>query len=159
MANQYEYTRIGDIIDEYIEDLGLNQEEVNYPAYVRWATDCMQWLHVPDQLSPKMLLTHTEKGRVLLPEDFASLQQIAYRKIPPKEDCPRTTKYQMVEWVQHDYESGLDVTVRVNCPKCGSNCKCKHNPISACFQAAAGIGERGLSQGDDQTLVLIRRGA
>lgn len=114
---------ISEVINEWQEDLGIEQEVLNYESLKRKASDCSHWFHTTEQLSQKIKLIPTELGKVDLGPAFKKLQQIAYRIKEPKQTC--TTKKQVTQWVQHDYYNDLDVVISIKCDKCRKDeCTC-----------------------------------
>lgn len=129
LMNRVDHISIREIIDEFIQDTGLENEALNQEQLVRWAVDATEWLTYADNLKNKFILLNTQNGKVELPSDFCTLVQVAYRKMPNKKDkC--TSIERVSQWVQHDYNSGLDIEINVRCNKCGvKECKCGNGVV------------------------------
>lgn len=118
------FVSLDTVIDDYIEDNNLDQDLINYEQLKRWATDCTQWLCTSQQLRYRLgLFVTNEHGKVELPDDYRYIQQVAYRIRKNKKDC--TTKEGMRQFIQEDFNTGLELEINVKCPKCGvKSCEC-----------------------------------
>jgi hypothetical protein len=130
MQNKTDFISLSHVIDEWTQDVGLTEEALDQETLKRWALDAASWLSYADNLKHKIKLLSVGKlGKVKLPDDFSSVCQIAYKKNKSKEDSC-TTIEQVSTWVQHDHLSGVDVEIKIKCPKCGTNsCTCDTGAI------------------------------
>ena len=118
------------IIDDYIEDRNLDQELVNYEQFKRWGVDAAHWVTFTQQLRYRLgLFITNEHGKIELPSEYRTVQQVAYRIPKSKKDC--TSKEGIKQWIQKDYNSGLELEINVKCPKCykQKGCKCDSRAI------------------------------
>jgi hypothetical protein len=114
------------VINEWLHDVGLGSDEINYIQIKEWATDTIQQYLSTDQWNHKIVLLTPDRGQVTLPRDFKKLDQIAYRFKENKDDC--TTTHRVTEWIQKVYPENCDLEVRLSCQDCGTNV-CSHgNP-------------------------------
>lgn len=129
MQNKIPYVGIGTIISEWIRDNDLQEDEYNTEDLKRWASDCNEWLTFADAQKHKIMVLSTSMGKVEMPNDMLSIVQIAYRKREERGDeC--TTGQKVSQWVQHDYNTGLDVEINVKCNKCkNKTCTCNQGVV------------------------------
>lgn len=129
MAANVGFLPIDTIIDDYIEDRNLDQELINYEQLKRWAVDCAHWITFSQQLRTRIgLFITNEHGKVELPDEYRHIQQVAYRIPKSKKDC--TTSEGIKQWIQKDYNSGLELEINVKCPKCyKEKCNCDSRAI------------------------------
>lgn len=113
-------TPIITVINEWVDDTGLDQAVLDYDQLIRWATDVNTEFGSPeDQLKHKIVLLQTDKGSAKLPSDFKRIDQVAYRVKPSsrEKDC---TKIREVKGYIYEYcGSEIKVTEKEDC---GDSC-------------------------------------
>lgn len=111
------------VINEWLNDVDLKSEEVNYIQLKEWATDVLQQYLSTDQWIHKIVLLNLDRGQAELPKDFKRLDQVSYRIKRDRDDC--TTVHQVTEWVQKVYPENCDLEIRLSCQECGKDA-CSH---------------------------------
>lgn len=118
---KYKTVPITILIGEAFEDLQLQAEEINMAILKRQASDIIKEFQTTEQLVHKIQLLSTDRlGKVLLPDDFKKVDQIAYRTPKDKTDC--TSREKVVEWVQKAYNCAGEGDFEVKIDLSGDEC-------------------------------------
>lgn len=129
---KYKTIPLSIIIGEAFSDMNLDSEERNMHVLKRQAHDVLREISTTEQLIHKIQLLSTDRhGRISLPDDFKSLDHVAYRLRKDKDDC--TSRETVKEWVQKAYscsEEEFDVKIDVMGDECLSESCIASTPIT-----------------------------
>lgn len=117
-----EYISASAAIHELRRFIGI-QEEMDRTDTVAFTNDALDRIMTAQQYEHKICLLPVENYRVELPDDLASIGQVAYR-----ETCDTTskTRIEISELTQNILGSDCDLKIQLECPKCHEfKCNCK----------------------------------
>lgn len=123
IGNKTEYVSIHTVLPDFYEDNNIVQKDVDESLLIKWAEDKIQDISTDRQLSHKLAWLSVYNYKADLPSDLAIINEIAYRKEPPKNSCD-TRGYEIVQYAQQTHE-GCNLEMNVVCPAChktGCNC-------------------------------------
>lgn len=139
------YVSISNAIQDFVQDSGLEHEEIKPHLLTKWATDCVRWMISDEQLTHRIIILQVENSRAELPIDFGILAQAAakpdmYKPCDCNEDpdcCDefgkpkhrrrsKSRREDIVQWVQGTLEKDCELEINLVCPKCHqSGCDCE----------------------------------
>jgi hypothetical protein len=127
MAN-FNYISIDPIIEDWIEDNKLSQDQVSKTRLKRWAVDVAKDFLTVDASKHKIALLQVVNTKAELPADFHTIISVAFRLFDDKKDC--TTIQRVSQYTQSQYGQDCDLEIRVKCNKCkSSNCTCNSGVV------------------------------
>lgn len=119
----YDYIPISVLIDRFIDEYSLRDENVNTSLLREQAVDIIKDFMTADASKHKITLLDVRNTRSRLPEDFHTIISVAARIYKEKKDY--TTIQKVVEYTQKTGDPNCDLEIRVKCDKCHkSSCSC-----------------------------------
>jgi hypothetical protein len=124
----FNYIPLEPIIEDWIEDNKLSQEQVSKTKLKRWATDVAKDFLTVDASKHKIAVLSVVNTKAELPADFHTMISVAYRIFEDKKDC--TTITRVSEYTQRQYGQECDLEIRVKCNKCNkTSCDCNRGVV------------------------------
>ncbi len=124
----FNYIPLEPIIEDWIEDNKLSQEQVSKTKLKRWATDVAKDFLTVDASKHKLAVLSINNTKAELPADFHTMISVAYRIFEDKKDC--TTITRVSEYTQRQYGQECDLEIRVKCNKCNkTSCDCNRGVV------------------------------
>lgn len=138
------FTPIQTAIQEWIEDSGATQDEINESQLIRWATDAVNMVETPELLCHRTILLNVKNYKADLPEDFKLLCQAASNPKYADDNCLQcgdkpgvkkayapTRREQIVQWKQKTMcDTDCELEINLICPRCDSvKCSCDSNVV------------------------------
>jgi hypothetical protein len=116
------FIKLKNLIDEWVEDKPLNNDELSYTQLYRWALDAAKDMSVVDTKKHKIVLLQLNNTKSELPSDFYSVISVAYRVKKDKKKEIYTE--QVVEYTKK-LHNGCSIKTRVECNRCNKlECGC-----------------------------------
>jgi len=120
------YIPVDPILDDWIEDKELMQENISKSKLKRWAFDIVKDFTTVDMQKDYIALLPIKNTKADLPKNAKQIISVAYRIFEDRKDC--TTVKQISEYTQKGFD-GCDLEIKVKCGKCASDkCTC-NSPI------------------------------
>lgn len=139
------FVPISNAVQDFIQDTGISAG-TDESVLLKWATDAVSMLTFDQQLQHKIKLLQVYNASADLPDDYRILVQAAANVFPrtscdcerdPNDPCchgrnshQKTRVEKVVQWTQDAFEDDCEITIDLNCPKCGSgSCNCSDRVI------------------------------
>ncbi len=112
-----------DLIQNFIEDVGVAEGDINEDQYIRWITDCSRMVNVADQHYHYFSVIQIENFKGQLPENYEKTQQVLGRAyVDPT--CSRQTK--VSQWLYNTLDEDCELEVNLICKRCSERgCSCE----------------------------------
>lgn len=137
------FVSITNAILDWTQERGVSHEEISQEVLIKWATDCIRWMSVPETYRHRVGLIQIKNSRAEMPSDFVLLMQAA-ANVYPYEPCncdadpeccqkrefaaestPKKRRETITQWVQGTLEKDCNLEINLVCPKCHtSSCNC-----------------------------------
>lgn len=119
---KYDTVSLQSVVDQAIEEAGMDREEVRMQLFKRWATEAASMVPVQEELVHRLDLIPVENAKALLPNDFKLLQQVVGR-VERDDSCGRVEK--LSQWVQGTQDPDVSLEINLVCSKCSKRaCSC-----------------------------------
>ena len=121
------YIKIDPILDDWIEDNELTQENISKSKLKRWALDIVKDYTTIDLWKDYIALLSVKNTKAQLPPNVKQIISIGYRIFEDRKDC--TTINQISEYTQKGID-GCDLEIKVKCQKCAKDkCSCNSSVV------------------------------
>jgi hypothetical protein len=121
------YIKIDPILDDWIEDKELTQENISKSKLKRWALDIIKDYTTIDMWKHYIALINVKNTKAQLPDNAKQIISIGYRIFEDRKDC--TTIKEISEYTQTGLD-GCDLEIKVKCQKCAKDkCSCNSSVV------------------------------
>ena len=115
--------------NDFIEDQGIVQTEIDESLLDKWIDDALDDLELPEHLCDYVELIPIKNYKAQYPDHLRIICEVAYREKRGKEDC-KVIGHQITQFMDRTPD-GCEVEINLICPKCHkTECSCNSQSIS-----------------------------